>query len=218
VGIGFIWRFHALEPGKIVDASMKLSSDKRTMKQATGFTVIELLIAAGILGILSSIAIPSYNAWLPKTRVNSAARELFAELQLAKMRAISENNDYVITFDTADNTYSIYDDDDNDFATTGTESDELVKAIEIDDRHPGIEYGYIAGNSPSGSAITKTVTFSGTPPRVAFSPTGLANKNGSIYLVPTVDTSNSRKDRQRLITVLKTGRVRLYRHTGSSWE
>lgn len=197
---------------------MKLSSDRRTMKKATGFTVIELLIAAGILGILSSIAIPSYNVWLPKTRVNGAARELFTELQLAKMRAISENNDYVVTFDAANNTYSIYDDDDHDFATAGAEWDELVKTIDIDSRHPGIAYGYVSGKSPSGSAITKAVTFSGLPRRVAFSPTGLANKNGSIYLVPTADTSNSRKDRQRVITVLKTGRVRLYRHTGSSWE
>ena len=197
---------------------MQLSSDRQTTEQKTGFTVIELLIAAGILGILSSIAIPSYNAWLPKTRVNGAARELFTELQLAKMKAISENNDYVITFDSANNMYSIYDDDDNDFATAGAECDELVKAIDIDNRHPGIEYGYVSGKSPSGSAITKAVTFSGSPRRVAFSPTGLANKNGSIYLVPTADISHSRKDRQRVITVLKTGRVRLYRHTGSSWE
>ena len=197
---------------------MRSSSDRRTMKQATGFTVIELLIAVGILGILSSIAIPSYNAWLPKTRVNSAARELFTELQLAKMKAISENNDYVITFDGANNTDRIYDDDDNDFATAGAEWEELVKAVDIDNRHPGISYGYVSGESPSGSVITKAVTFSGSPRRVAFSPTGLANKNGSIYLVPTADTSNSRKDRQRVITILKTGRVRLYRHTGSAWE
>ena len=202
----------------MVDATMKLSSGGRIMKQATGFTVIELLIAVGILGILSSIAIPSYNAWLPKTRVNNAARELFTELQLAKMKAITENNDYVITFDSANNTYSIYDDDDNDFATAGAESDELVKAIDIDTKHPGIEYGYVSEKSPNGSVITKAVTFSGSPRRMAFGPTGLANKNGSISLVPTEDTSNSRKDRQRVITVLKTGRVRLYRNTGSCWE
>jgi Tfp pilus assembly protein FimT len=190
----------------------------RTMRQATGFTVSELLVAAGIVGILSTVAIPNYYAWLPKSRVNGAARELFAEFQLAKMRAISENNDYVMTFDTGNNTYSIYDDDDNDFATAGVESDELVKTVDIDTKHANIEYGYIPGNSPSGSVITKAVTFSGTPPRVTFSSTGLANKNGSVYLMPTADSSNSRKDWQRVITVLQTGRVRLYRHTGSRWD
>ena len=188
------------------------------MKQATGFTVAEILITVGILGILSTIAIPTYNAWLPKSRVNGAARELFAEFQLAKMRAISENNDYVITFDTGNNTYSIYDDDDNDFATAGVESAELVKTIDIVNRHSDIGYGYVAGNSPSCSPITKAVTFTGTPPRITFSPTGLANKNGSVYFMPTADSSNSRKDRQRVITVLRTGRVRLYKHTGSTWD
>ncbi len=197
---------------------MKICFTRRTTRQATGFTVTELLVAAGILGILSTIAIPSYYAWLPKSRVNGVARELFAEFQLAKMRAISENNDYVMTFDTGNNTYSVYDDDDNDFATAGVESDELVKTVDIDNKHPGIEYGYIPGNGPSGSGITKAVTFSGTPPRVTFTPTGLANKNGSVYLMPKADSSNGRKDRQRLITVLRTGRVRLYRHTGSSWD
>jgi prepilin-type N-terminal cleavage/methylation domain-containing protein len=188
------------------------------MKEARGFTVPELVVAAGILGMLSTVAIPNYYAWLPKSRVNGAARELFAEFQLAKMRAISENNNYVMTFDTGNNRYSIYDDNDNDFATAGVESGELVKTVDIDTKHAGIEYGYIPGNSPSGSVITKAVTFSGTPPRVTFNPTGLANKNGSVYLVPKADSSNSRKDRQRVITVLQTGRVRLYRHTGSSWD
>jgi type IV fimbrial biogenesis protein FimT len=187
------------------------------MKQAMGFTLTELMVAVGVLSILTSIAVPSYNFWLVKLRVNDAAREVFAEFQLAKMRAVSENNDYVVVFDTSGNTYSIYDDDDNDFSAAGVESDELVNTVVIHNRHPGIEYGYVPGNSPSGSAITREVTFSGSPPRVTFSPTGLANKNGSVYLMPAADSSGGRKDRQRVITVLKTGRVRLYRHSGSSW-
>jgi type IV fimbrial biogenesis protein FimT len=187
------------------------------MKQAMGFTLTELMVAVGVLSILTSIAVPSYNFCLLKLRVNDAAREVFAEFQLAKMRAVSENNDYVVVFDTSGNTYSIYDDDDNDFSAAGVESDELVNTVVIHNRHPGIEYGYVPGNSPSGSAITREVTFSGSPPRVTFSPTGLANKNGSVYLMPAADSSGGRKDRQRVITVLKTGRVRLYRHSGSSW-
>jgi Tfp pilus assembly protein FimT len=186
-------------------------------KRESGFTLLGLLSAVVILGILAGIAIPSYQSWLPKSRVNGAARELFSDLQLARMSAISENNDYVITFDTGNNRYSVYDDNDNDFATAGAESGELVKTVDIDDRYQGIGYGYIAGNNPSGNPITSEVMFTGTPPRAIFKPTGLG-KNGSVYLKPTVDTS--RKDRQRAIVVSTVGRVRLTRHTGtgSVWE
>ena len=185
-----------------------------TEGRPAGFTLFGLLLTMVIMGILAGIAIPSYSPWLPKSRVNGAARTLFTDLRLAKMNAISENNDYVITFDAGNHRYSIYDDDDNDFATAGAESGELVKTVDIDDRYPGIEYGYIDGNNPSGNPITGAIMF-GAIPRAIFRPTGLG-KAGSVYLKPTVDTT--RKDRQRAITVSSIGRVRLYRHTGSGWE
>lgn len=180
------------------------------MKQATGFTVTELLFAVGVLGILSTIAIPNYNAWLPKSRVNGAARELFTEMQFARMKAISENNNYVITFDTANNSYNIYDDENND---GDGQAGEWVKTINIQDNYPKIEFGYIVNTNPTGDAITEAVTFTGD--RFAFRPTGLANKKGSVFLIPA---DSSKKDHQRDITVITTGRVRLYRYTGNAWE
>ena len=182
-----------------------MGADICAERRPSGFTLIGLLLTMVIMGILAGIAIPSFSPWLPKSRVNGAARTLFTDLRLAKMKAISENRNYEITFDTANNRYSIY-----------LESGALVKTVDIDDRYPGIGYGYIPGNKPSGGAITGEVTFTGTPPRFIFEPTGLSNKAGSVYLKPTGD--DVRKDRQRAITVSSIGRVKLWRHTGSVWK
>jgi len=178
-----------------------------------GFSLAEMLIVLVVGGILSAIAIPAFMAWAPKYRVNGAARQVFSEMMAARAKAISENNDYVVTFNTAGNTYAIHDDDDCD----GTQdAGETVKTIDIGAAYPGIGYGFIDANNPSGDPITGVVTFTGSPRRVTFKSSGLANKNGAVYLKPTEDTT--RRDRQRCITALRTGRVRLYKHTGSAWE
>lgn len=174
------------------------------------------MIVIVISGVLAAIAIPGFSNWLPKSRVNGAARELFTEMQLAKMNAVSENNEYKITFNTGNNSYKIHDDDNSDGAE---DTGETVRTVSIGDNFAGITYGYVSGTSkPSGGGtISSAVAFGGSsPPSVVFRPTGLTNLAGSVYLKPAADTT--RTDRQRAITVIQTGRVRLYSYTGSAWE
>ena len=184
----------------------------RCRKTEYGFTLLEMILVLIIGGVLTAVAIPAFSNWAPKYRVNGAARQVFSEMMAARAKAISESNDYVISFNTGNNSFTIHDDDDND----GTQdSGESLRTVDIPEAYPGIEFGYIDADNPSGDAITGAVTFSGSPPRVTFERSGLANKNGSVFLKPA---DGIRRDRQRCITVLLTGRVKLYRHTGSGWE
>ena len=178
-------------------------------RDGSGFTIIELIVVVAIIGITAAIAIPNIISWIPTMRVNSAARDMVSEMQLARMKAVSERNNYVITFDTTTNQYSIYDDGDND----GAEASELVKTVDVDTDYSGIQFGYVAGETEtSGDPISNSVTFTGTPRRVAFKPNGTANKVGSVYLIPTEDIAGSRRDRQRAITVIQTGRIKLWKY------
>ncbi len=64
----------------------------------SGFTVVELLTVIGIMMIITAIATPSFYYWLPTYRLSAGARQVSADLQLARMKAISQNTGYWLNF------------------------------------------------------------------------------------------------------------------------
>jgi type IV fimbrial biogenesis protein FimT len=61
------------------------------MQKRSGFTLIQLTIVIALLAILAAVSVPNFLSWLPKYRLKSAARDLYSNLQLAKMSAIKAN-------------------------------------------------------------------------------------------------------------------------------
>lgn len=64
----------------------------------SGFTVLELIVAIGIAMVVLGIAVPSFMTWLPTLRLSSGARQIATDLQVARMKAISQNTKYKMTF------------------------------------------------------------------------------------------------------------------------
>ncbi|MEG4069399.1 GspH/FimT family pseudopilin [Microcoleus sp. Pol11C2] len=65
-----------------------------------GFTLLEVLVIALIVGILSSIAAPSWLAFINRQRVRTVNDRVFQSLRLAQSEAKRSKSSVTVTFDT----------------------------------------------------------------------------------------------------------------------
>lgn len=87
-------------------AEMKRTPDPhqsvaRLTRGDSGFTMIELMVVTAIVAILAVVAFGSLQSQLPRARTNSAARQLKADLQKAKLEAIKRNTPCLVQFTVA---------------------------------------------------------------------------------------------------------------------
>lgn len=65
-------------------------------RKATGFTLLELMITVVIVGILATIALPSFREFIDRSNVRSSAESVLNALQLTRAEAVRRNE--LITF------------------------------------------------------------------------------------------------------------------------
>jgi prepilin-type N-terminal cleavage/methylation domain-containing protein len=79
-------------------------------KGAGGFTMIEMAIVAVLVGVMATMAVPLFTRTLPRLKCHAEARSVLNAVRLARSRAISENIQYGVYFDTNARTYIIFKD------------------------------------------------------------------------------------------------------------
>ena len=75
------------------------------MKKKSGFTVVELLVVFAVFSIFLAIGVPNFMSWIPKYRLKSAVRDLYSNMQLAKMTAVKSNQNCTVTYSTDPDQY-----------------------------------------------------------------------------------------------------------------
>jgi type IV fimbrial biogenesis protein FimT len=122
-----------------------------------GFTLTELTVTLAVLGIMSSISIPSYFSWLPRHRLQTSVRHIYDDMNMARSTAVKTNSDIGIQFIPSNETYRIFIDANQDqtfdtgdtILSTGT----LENDVDITESTPNNTYVY---NSRGMSADTSS--------------------------------------------------------------
>jgi prepilin-type N-terminal cleavage/methylation domain-containing protein len=71
----------------------------------SGFTMIELIVTMAVFTILASVAIPVFSKWLPSYHLKTAARDVYSNIQMARLDAVKRNTACAVNI--VGNTYTI---------------------------------------------------------------------------------------------------------------
>ena len=103
------------------------------MRRCAGFTLLEAMVVIFLIAIVSTIVAPNLIAWGNKARLQTAANNLKADLELAKIKAAQINGPVAIRYSARD--YEIfYDSDGSKYVRDA--GDELIRARKLP---PGVK-------------------------------------------------------------------------------
>lgn len=131
-----------------------------------GLSLMELLVVITLLGILAAIAIPSFSHWMPDIRLRGSARDLKSDMELAKLMAIRQNAHVALTFNTANDLYTVF--LDNGAGAGGVARDLIQNGTEAT----------IKSVTMAADVDMYEASFAGGVPRFRFDARGLPNGTG----------------------------------------
>jgi len=77
-------------------------------KLNSGFTLTELMVTVAIVGIVSSIAMPSFVDMIKNARLKTAAESIYTDLQYTKMQSVKQNTVVSLVFSKTSNSNWCY--------------------------------------------------------------------------------------------------------------
>lgn len=86
----------------------------------SGFSIVELVVVIGIIGILLSIVSLNFNQWMVKNRVEAQVRLMVTDFSQLRVKAMTTKQRHSITVNRLNYVFRSYTSDDEDKFTGGT--------------------------------------------------------------------------------------------------
>jgi prepilin-type N-terminal cleavage/methylation domain-containing protein len=202
-----------------------MKREMRLLSHDLGFSMMELLVVMTMMSVLLAIAIPGFSAWLPNYRLRVASKDLYSNLQMAKLTAVKQNATSAVVFDNgaSPGRYFVCSDPGANGIWDGPAAmggdDTCFKTVELSKYGSGVDYG--AGNAADdilggGAPPADLVTYTSPTDVALFSPSGTVINPGVsgsyAYL------SNDRGATHGVGTPSIAGAVILRIWKGNTWE
>lgn len=165
-----------------------------------GFTLIEMMVVIGIIGIVIAFVIPNFAAMQRQARIRAAAQELAQDLRQIRERALSTGRRFSISFP-----------DTRTYLSTNQEGQ--TKAYKLAGSTGGnIWFGGVgvSGRPPEGSLPAPGVNGIDFPNNVCILDARGGATKGVIYITDGRDNY--------AVGINTLGKVKVYRHKSGSWN
>ena len=179
-------------------------------KAESGITLLEILAVLVIMAVLAATAIPTFSVWLPNYRLKRAARDLYSNLQLAKMGSVNNNTDWAVIFNNASapGTYAIATSPGEDGDWEGPGGDDTIEKIVDLSGYKGVRYGHGTAGVALGGTFDDEITYNND--RAVFNSRGTCSA-GYVYL-------QNERNTVYAVGTRSSGVILLRKWTGSGWE
>jgi len=99
---------------------------KRRLKSNKGFTILEVMTVVIVIGILTALAVPTFDEAVKKIRFKSASNTIMANLRMARSHAISKKVQHGVGFDSDNNVISVFKDINDPSGFTFDDTDSIL--------------------------------------------------------------------------------------------